>query len=469
MSQTLQDLVISMDALDRAPGCFVITSFAGVSLEQFLRDVHLPKELEDVIDVQFNTEELGSTRFVVTCPDYWVWNEVLLHVSLLDQQYDVDLEKTLTFSPGSVAGGSGGGVATPTLESTSRPSTTSTPSNGSVFSPWETVNPLQSPVWDAQQSPLINPGNNNTLDSFSALSEADPATASPGTEFQSPNRVLKREEYSNEDFDFFGATEGDDEYVEEWPWSAKNGDTKEENAEGDAETFSSEASRKQRSQSSSSRYSNEEEEGSAIYQKTEGRDMDLETTEDDKANGHDEDPLPSSDEVDRSEADSAQDLHQIQQQLPSPRVFTSPSNRDGRYMQASVAVGASPPRNHTRITESGPTADAGPSSTIEGSSSALPEPENDDVSDDIPEEEAAEVDDLIQAMFAMAATLSGDEGTANPGVAPNGQWEEDSPNTSTESATVLKGIQEEFHTLLGVNPSAMMGPDVHESVGDEQD
>lgn len=194
--------------------------------------------------------------------------------------------------------------------------------------------------------------------------------------------------------------------------------------------------------------------------------MDLDTTEDDKAVGDDQEPLPSGYEADRSEADSDQDLHQIQQGPPSPWVFASSSNQN---IQASVAVVTSPRCTDTHITESEPAANAGASSTTEASSNALPKPKDDNVPNDPPDEEAAEIDDLLQAMSAMAATLSDDEGTADPEVVPNGQAEEDSPNTSAESAALIGAIQGEFNAILGVNPSAMMGPEVHESVQDQQD
>ncbi|KAG9041872.1 hypothetical protein FS837_011636, partial [Tulasnella sp. UAMH 9824] len=96
-----------------------------------------------------------------------------------------------------------------------------------------------------------------------------------------------------------------------------------------------------------------------------------------------------------------------------------------REVRDSTPQSAFPPRTDPHIT---PAADASASSTIGDSSNALPESESSNVSNDLSNEEAAKIDDLIQANSAMAARLSDDEGMANPEVAPNGQY---SPHAST--------------------------------------
>ncbi|KIO25985.1 hypothetical protein M407DRAFT_24736 [Tulasnella calospora MUT 4182] len=462
MSHPFQGISVPLGALFQAHKRFVITNGQhGISREKFLEDLNLPKELEDVVNVQSTTEGFGGAGFVVTCPNEWIFNQVHEYTTRLDQGYSVSVRPALpTPRQGSIEGGSTEGAVTPASGSVSGPPTFDVPFSGSGFpSPWVVLHPLQTPAQESTESPFINHGYSDTLESWSSLSaHAGPSTIGPDSASQTSTGNDKEGGISDDDEEFFAVAEGEEEYAEEW--GGGNGDTKENEEEEEAETFSSDASK---GRSSPISYSNDEEEGSSAEdEKTRGSsDMDVDTTEDDEAETDGEEPLATGYEADHSEPDSDQDPHQLQQQPPYPWAFVSPSNRGEHYTQASVPVTFPTPTDNRAYRSA--------SSTTDDLSNALPEPDNNNVSNHLSDEEDTGIDGLVHAISAMAMMFSGDDGTANPDVLPNGQCERDSPNTSAESAVLLRAIREEFDAILGVSPSTILGPDVHATVEDEQD
>ncbi|KIO25987.1 hypothetical protein M407DRAFT_236221 [Tulasnella calospora MUT 4182] len=499
-----KDPVVPMDALRQAPSRFVITSKKGVSREKFLQHLNLPKGLETMIGIQSRMEELSRTRFVVSCPDHWVWNQVLQHISVLDQDYDVNLDTTSSSSsPGSVVGGWGDGAATPSLESTSGPSTFGTPSNGSNFSsPWAILNPLESPVQEFGQSPSINHGRNST--SKSVPVPLGPSTASHDSACRDSTGLDKNEANSDKDEDFFAVAE-EEEYVKKW--DGRNGyvDEKRENDE----TFPSEgqaivpaysffelttvnvsiASREgsgefdnnsfgyqgtrvpahnrlgleynedpEGNQGSSVSHSNEEQGSLTSDRGISSAGSDLEMTEEDEAEGDAEEGIVNGYETDHSKFDSAHSLHHFQQQAPSQQIPVASSDPN------SISV-TSPTTTNPRIAEANPTANQGTSPGTSYVFGSLLDSEESERLGDVTEAPALE--NLVNSLAGLALVLpdgvfefnpSFQSGSANTPVEDT----QESPDTSAESEVLLEMMQQSISRTLVAR--ALVSA-IHQAVG----
>ncbi|KIO26991.1 hypothetical protein M407DRAFT_23819 [Tulasnella calospora MUT 4182] len=502
-----------MDALRQAPSRFVITSNKGVSMEEFLQHLNLPKGLETMIDIQSRMEGLSRTRFVVACPDHWVWNQVLQHISVLDENYEVNLDTTSSSSsPGPVVGGWGDGAATPSLGSTSGPSTFGTPSNGSTFSsPWAILNPLESPLQEFRQSPSINHERNST--SKSVLELPGPSTASHDSAFQGSTDVGTHE--ANSDEDFFAVAEEEEEYVEEW--GGRNGDVHVDEEEENDETFPSEgqtpvptytpfeltgpttvnvsiASREgsgeidnfslgyqgtgipthirlglgynadlEGSGRSSVSHSNEEEESSTSDRGISSADSDLEMTEEDEAEADADagEGIATGYEADHSESDSPHSPLQFQEQTPHQQIPVSFSDLE------SVSV-TSPTTETPRIAEADPLANQGASPGTGDVSGPLLDSEDSEQLGDVTEAPAMEglVDSLsglvLAPLYGVFESNPGfQSGSANTPV----EGPQDSPDTSADSEVLLGMMLANFDATLGVDYFRVMVPAAYEGAG----
>ncbi|KAG8927252.1 hypothetical protein FRC01_007761 [Tulasnella sp. 417] len=224
-----------------------------------------------------------------------------------------------------------------------------------------------------------------------------------------PTGNLNEVESSDDHQEFFGVAEG-------------------EEAPGDEE-----------SSSTSNRTEMGEEEMSSNEEDTGAEDIDYDAPEDDETDADAEEPLPNGYDADRR-----------------------------HYTQGSVPF-SSTTGTSTPIADSKHLPYRGSSSAAADRSNVVPDPEKDIFSNNSAGEEDADMDDLVHAMSAMAPTFSDDDGTMNPDIVPNAQIVQDSPNTSTESATLLGTIREGFSATLLVNPSTILGPDVPASVNDNED
>ncbi|KAG8896976.1 hypothetical protein FRC01_011528 [Tulasnella sp. 417] len=231
-------------------------------------------------------------------------------------------------------------------------------------------------------------------------------------------------ESSDDDEEFLGVAEGKEEYVEEW--DSKDGDMRGDNEERMVKPSSNEES--YRSSSTGNRTEKGEEEMSSKEGESGTEDKEF---EDDETDADAEEPLANGYDADCSGADSGQESYQNKRQRPRPRSFVSQRNRGRGYTQASV-----PSHWHKH-----------PHRGIETSS----------------------LSELFLRRRRSAVTFSDDDGTMNPDVVPNAQLVQESPNTSTESATLLGTIREGFSATLHVNPSTILGPDVLASVNDDED
>ncbi|KAG8927249.1 hypothetical protein FRC01_007758 [Tulasnella sp. 417] len=474
MSQPFQGITVPLGALSQAPSLFLITTGGhSVSRERFLDDLNLPKELEDVVHVQSMMEGPRDPAFIVTCPDQWIFNQVYQNMSLMGQGYSVNLVPVLPNSMQGSTGGSTVGLPMPALGPLSGLQTVGVPFSGlGPPSPWVAINPPQSPALEPNESPFINHGYNEVIESWSSLS-AGPghATANHGSVSQMPTGHLHEVESSDDDEEFFGVAEGEEEDVEEW--DGKDGDMRCDNEGEDGEThlIAGDAPSDEESYESSSTSNRTEkgEEGmSSKEEETETEDLDHDAHEDNETDADSEEPLANGYDADRSGADSDQESYQIKRKRPHRRSFISQRTRGRRYTQASVPL-SSPTGTSTPTADSGHLPSRSSSSAADDRSKVVPDPEKNIISNNSAGEEDADMDDLVHAMSAMAPTFSDDDGIMTPDVVPNAQIVQDSPDTSTESAILLGTIREGFSATLHVNPSTILGPDVLASVNDDED
>ncbi|KAG8920614.1 hypothetical protein FRC01_000673 [Tulasnella sp. 417] len=443
MSHSFQGITVPLGALFQAPNLFLITTAGhahAVSRERFLDDLNLLKELEDVVHVQSMMAGPGDPAFIVTCPDQWIFHQVHQHMSLLNQGYSVNLVPVLPNSMQGSTGGSTVGLLMPALGPLSGLPTVGAPFSGSgPPSPWVAINPPQTPALETDASPFISHGYNEVIGGWSSLSgiifALGHATAGPAPVSQIPTGHLNQGESSDDDKEFFGVAEREEEYVEEW--DGKNGDMRGDNEEEDGETHliagddpSDEGSYE--GSSTSNRTEKGEEGMSSKEEETGTEDMHMEY---DAHEDNETDARCGGTARKRLRRRSVRPILVLHSNRHPHRGFETSSLSEFFLRRRRSFGGCSRPREEYNS--------AG--------------------------EEDADMDDLVGAMSALAPTFSDDDGTMNPDVVSNAQLVQDSPNTSTESATLLGTIREGFSATLQVNPSTILGPDVLASVKDDED
>lgn len=195
---------------------------------------------------------------------------------------------------------------------------------------------------------------------------------------------------------------------------------------------------------------------------TGGDGLDMDMTEGDEVEGDVGEGNANGYEADHSELDSSQSPDQPQQPSSYQGVdLSSPSNRSAASTASFTAI--------AQITDVNPPANRSTSLGSNTDSDVLLDSEEGETSGDVAE--ALEVEGLLNALSDLALAPPTGEGP-NPSLQPgpvttSGDDAQESPNTSSESETLLEMLQQRFDRTRarGVGYSQVMTPVSYEGMG----